>query len=133
MQHKAKIDWWIAAAMLGGIAAPLLGRAYWVSGLILLALLVCAYPQTYETTSDGLLIRAGLIRKLIPYAAITAIGPSSDKSSSFALSLDRVKIQYGSGKAVLIAPADQDVFFKDIAMRTPQLVRRGFDLVSTSY
>lgn len=133
MRHKAKIDWWIAVALLGGILAPLLGRAYWVSGSILMVVLVLVFPQSYETTPDGLLIRAGLIRKTIPYASITAIGPCSDRRSSFALSLDRVKIQYGSGREIRIAPADQDAFFRDMEMRAPQLVKRGFDLVSTAY
>ena len=53
MRHKAKIDFWIAVAMLGGILAPLLGRAYWVSGTILLAFLILVFPQSYETTPDG--------------------------------------------------------------------------------
>jgi hypothetical protein len=129
MRYGAKIDWWIAVGLLGGIGAPLLGRAYWVSGLILLACLAFLLPQSYETTGEGLLIRAGLYRKLIPYASIAAIGPCSDTGSSLALSMDRLKISYGSGKEFYIAPADQEAFMRDIAMRTPQLVKRGFDLV----
>jgi hypothetical protein len=129
MRHKAKIDWWIAVALLGGIGAPLLGKAYWVSGLILLAYLAFLLPQSYETTPEGLLIRAGLYRKLIPYASITAVGPCSDTRSGLALSMDRLKISYGSGKEFHIAPADQEGFMADLAMRTPQLVKRGFDLV----
>jgi hypothetical protein len=129
MQHKAKIDFWIAVSLIGGILAPLLGRAYWVSGAILFALLVFVFPQSYETTPEGLLIRTGLLRRTIPYASITAIGPTSDRSSDFTLSLDRVRIQYGAGKEIRIAPADQDAFFRDMEMRTPQLVKRGFDLV----
>jgi hypothetical protein len=133
MQHKAKVDWWIGAALLVTVVVPLFDRRYWASGLTLLLLLVFAYPQSYETTSDGLLIQAGLIRKLIPYAAITAICPGSGRPSGLAwslpLSMDRVSIQYGKGKEAVIAPADQDAFLADVAMRTPQLVKRGFDLV----
>ena len=121
MQYRAKIDWLIAVGLLAGIGAPLLGRAYWVSGLVLLVYLAFLVPQSYETTAEGLLIRAGLYRKLIPYASITAIGPCTDQRSSFALSMDRVKIAYESGKAIRIAPADQDGFMADLAMRTPQL------------
>ncbi len=121
MRYRAKIDWWIAVGLLGGIGAPLLGRAYWLSGLILLACLAFLLPQSYETTSDGLLVRAGLYRKLIPYASITAIGPCSDTRSSFALSMDRLTIGYGEGKETRIAPADREGFMADLAMRTPQL------------
>jgi hypothetical protein len=129
VQYRAKIDWLIAVGLLAGIGAPLLGRAYWVSGLVLLVYLGFLLPQSYETTPEGLLIRAGLYRKLIAYASITAVGPCSDKGSSFALSMDRVKIAYGSGKEIRIAPTDQEGFMADLAMRTPQLVKRGFDLV----
>jgi len=119
--------------LLVTIVVPLFDGLYWGSGLMLLLLLVCAYPQSYETASDGLRIRAGLIRKLIPYAAITAVCPGSGRPSglawSLALSLDRVSIQYGTGKEIVIAPADQNAFMADVAMRTPQLVKRGFDLV----
>ena len=130
MRHKAKIDWWIALAILGGIAAPVLGGNYWVSGVILLVVLTCLYPQSYETTPEGLLIRAGLIRKRIPYAAITGIRPCPDRRSSFALSMDRVLIGYGAGKEIVIAPADQECFLADITMRAPQLAKRGVDLTS---
>ncbi|MGO9097357.1 MAG: PH domain-containing protein [Bryobacteraceae bacterium] len=121
MRYGAKIDWWIAVALLAGIGAPLLGRAYWVSGLVLLVYLAFLLPQSYETTPEGLLIRAGLYRKLIPYASINAIGPCKDQRTSFALSMDRLTIGYGEGKEVRIAPADQEGFMADLAMRTPQL------------
>lgn len=121
MRYGAKIDWWIAVGLLGGIGAPLSGRAYWVSGLILLVYLAFLLPQSYETTPEGLRIRAGLYRKLIPYASITAVGPCSDTRSSFALSMDRLTIGYGEGKEIRIAPADQAGFMTDLAMRTPQL------------
>lgn len=132
MRHAAKVDLWLGIAIVAGIAIPLASRAYWASGFILALLLICAYPQWYTTTPEGLLIRAGLTRRLVPYEAITFIGPSSDGRSSVALSMDRVKIEWGLGSDVLIAPADPEAFFADMAMRTPHLTKRGQDLVASA-
>ena len=93
MRHPAKVDWWIRCAILTGLLLPVLSRAYWAGGIVLAILVVAIFPQWYETTPRGLLIRSGLTRRLVPYQAITFIGPSSAARSSVALSLDRVKVQ----------------------------------------
>ena len=90
------------------------------------------YPQSYETTPTGLLIHAGLTRRFVPYEAITFIGPSSDGRSSVALSMDRIKIQWGPSSDLLIAPADPDAFCADVAARAPHLCKRGPDLILSS-
>ena len=129
MTHKAKIDWWIAVALALGILAPLAGGGFWITIPLFLAVGICGYPQQYRTTKEGLEIRSGLIRRTIPYEAITFVGPSEEGSFSFALSLDRVSVRYGTHAGVLIAPADYRAFAADIASRAPQLTRRGLDLV----
>ena len=132
MRHAAKIDWWILIAIVTGLLAPLLGHVYWASGLVFGILLVAVYPQYYETTSSGLLIHSGLTRRLVPYEAIRFIGPSAEARHSVALSADRVKIEWGPGSELLIAPANRDAFFTDIAARAPHLRQRGADLVVSS-
>ena len=129
MRHTAKVDWWIGLAIMAGILTPLASRTYWAAGLIVALLFICMYPQWYTTTAEGLVIRAGLTRRLVPYEAITFIGPSSDGRSNLALSVDRIKVAWGPASEVLIAPADPDAFFADMAARTPHLSRRGQDLV----
>jgi hypothetical protein len=129
MRHAAKIDAWIVVAVLAGTVAPVLSHAYWASGLVLAILLIAVYPQFYKTTPTGLVIQAGLTRRFVPYEAITFIGPSSDARSSVALSMDRVKVQWGPASEILIAPEDADAFFADMAARAPQLSRRGQDLI----
>ena len=126
--NKAKIDWWIAAALLLAVVAPLAGGKLWITIPLFLAVGICGYPQYYQTTDAGLLIRAGLVRRVIPYEAITFIGPSEEGSFSFAFSLDRVSVRYGSNAGLLIAPADYRAFVADMAARAPQLTRRGSDL-----
>jgi hypothetical protein len=88
-----------------------------------------AYPQSYRTTPRGLLIRAGLTKRLVPYEAITFVGPAWQGAQSVALSRDRVKVAWGPASELLIAPANQEAFVADLAARTPHLLRRGQDLV----
>jgi hypothetical protein len=120
MTHQAKMDWWMAAAIALAILVLLAGVNYWIAGPVLLVLLICAYPQSYKTTAEGLLIRGGLWRRSIPYDAITFVGAISD---------DRVRIQYGLASELRIAPADPRAFLADIAKHTPHLVKRGYKLV----
>lgn len=129
MTHKAKIDWWIPVAIILGAIAPLAVGKFWITIPLFLAVGICGYPAHYETTDRGLLIRAGLTRQVIPYEAITFVGPSEERTFSFALSLDRVSVRYGSGSGVLIAPSNYRAFLADMAGRAPQLTRRGHDLV----
>ena len=120
MTHQAEFDWWMAAAIVFAVIVLLLGVNYWIAGPVLLVLLICAYPQSYKTTREGLLIRAGLWRRSIPYEAITFVGP---------VAADRVRIQYGLASELRIAPADPRVFLADIARHTPHLIKRGYKLV----
>ena len=128
MYHKAKIDWWIAVAVTIAVLLPASTQDYAVASLPLLILLCCCAPQSYQTTAEGLLIRSGLVRRLIPYRSITFIGPGSGPYS-MALSLDQVKIQYGPASEISIAPADPAKFLADIESHAGHLCRRGRNLV----
>ena len=120
MTHQAKMDWWLAAAIALAVIVLLLGVNYWIAGPVLLVLLICAYPHSYKTSREGLLIRGGLWRRSIPYEAITFVAPISD---------DRVRIQYGISSELRIEPEDPRVFVADIAKHTPHLIKRGYKLV----
>ena len=135
MKYKSKIDWWIGLPILVGLVVPVIGAftsrvpwAYAVPVAIWTLVFGFCYPQSYETTPEALVIRAGLSKRTIPYSSITAVRPSADTRSAMALSLDRVLLEYASGE-LLISPDDQAAFFNDLAARAPQLSRRGQDLV----
>ena len=129
MHHKAKVDWWIAVAVVIAVVVPAAQEQYWIAPLPLLILLTCCAPQFYQTTSEGLMIRSGLVRRFIPYRDITFIGPSSGARYNFALSLDQVKIECGPASEISIAPADPATFLADIESRASHLRRRGRTLV----
>lgn len=136
MKYKAKIDWWIGASILAGMVVPFVAAAashtawLYAAGAASTALVFgFCYPQSYETTSGALVIRAGLSKRIIPYSEITAVRPSTDSRSSLAMSLDRVQVQYGASGDLLISPDDKLAFMADVAERAPQLSRHGHELV----
>ena len=115
MIHIGKFDWWSVGAIAFGVLVILAGGNYWIAGPVLLVLALCAWPQSYVTTPGGLLVRAGLMRRLIPYQNITVIEPVAE---------DTVKVQYGPN-SLFLEPEDPDAFFRDLARRVPHLGRRG--------
>jgi len=127
MTYTSKTDWWIVAAICLAILVFMMGD-YWVAGPTLLILFLCAYPQTYVTTPEGLVIRTALGRQLIPYRVISFVGPGTERGA-FAEAAERLRIRYGLASEILITPEDPDQFFADVAKRTPHLVKRGQRLV----
>lgn len=129
MTYDAKFDWRLAAAIAVALAVLLLGGNYWIVGPVLLILLICAYPQSYQTTPRGLKVRAFCMNILIPYEVITFIGPSDENRSRWSWFADGVTIRFGLASKLHIAPAKMDLFLADVGRRTPHLVRRGEALV----
>lgn len=126
MLYKAKVDWMVRVSMLVGIVAPALIAIMqnwpWMSMASLLAAALVfgmSYPQSYETGPDSLIIKAGRTTRVISYAQIKGVKPSND---------GRLAINYGIGD-LLIAPQNAEAFTDDLAKRTPQLLRRGAELV----
>jgi hypothetical protein len=112
MTHSSTTNWWIVSAIGVCITVLLLGANYWIVGPLLLNLMICAYPETYETTAKGLIVRTALRRQSLPYDAIASVGLTRG---------GRVSIKYGGRSEVRIAPSDTEAFFSDMAARTPHL------------
>jgi hypothetical protein len=110
------------------VSASLGAGLYWIGGPALILFVLCVYPHRYETGERGLLIRASLFRRTIPYAAITQAEPCTG-GRSLALALDGIAIRYGLGSELRISPADPDAFLADLAARAPHLKREGHGLV----
>jgi hypothetical protein len=125
MAHKSRIDWCILGSIALAIGAVVLRATCWIAGPVLLILLLCAYPQTYQTTNHGLVVRDALTSRLIPYDQITAVGTET----AGVLRPKRLRLHYGMGSNLVLAPADGDALLADLAARAPQLARRGDQLV----
>lgn len=68
----------------------------------------------YVLDNSQLTIRGGPFRWKIPLQDITGMTPTRNPLASPALSLDRLRIEYGQGKAIMISPRDQERFIRDV-------------------
>ena len=66
----------------------------------------------YDLTDEWLVVRSGPFRWRIAIAEITSVVPTRNPLSSPALSLDRLRIEYGHGRAVMISPRDRAAFLR---------------------
>lgn len=119
---RSKIDLWLGL-VLGGMPLLLLRPLWDLSRqpsqwpvALLLALLGIGLPLSvlvatrYTLTATDLVIRCGPFRWSIALAEITRLEATRDPLSSPALSLDRLRIEYGGGRAVLISPEPLEAF-----------------------
>lgn len=108
-----------------GIAAAVLA-----AGFIAVLYGVLVHPVRYGLDDTQLTVRFGLIRRHLRYDQISAVRPTRNPLSSPALSLDRLRVEYGRGflSAVMISPAPRDEFLDELARRAG-LERRGDVLV----
>lgn len=128
--YKSKIDAWLAAILAFAITISLFagatvlsaGGQWWVAVVVVslgvgLPLWVL-FGTSYRFESGQLHVRSGPFKWHVPVASITGITPTRNPLSSPALSLDRLRIEYGPRKAIMISPRNKDIFLKDIeAMR----------------
>jgi hypothetical protein len=105
-----------------GIPVPWL-----IIGLVLL--LLVAFPvwilttTNYTLTSNAIVIRSGPFSWEIPFRDISALERSTSRRSGPALSMDRLRIDYGQGKSILISPQDKEAFLRELDARRNELSR----------
>jgi hypothetical protein len=128
MTFRSKIDAWLAITLVVSAALALLAAysiASRAAGLGLLGPAVLAgigaglplwlmFSTNYLVHGGNLLIHSGPFSWQVPLSGITRIVPTRSALSSPALSLDRLRVEYGAGKAVLVSPQDQEAFIRAI-------------------
>jgi hypothetical protein len=97
----------------------------WPLWLIVLGAML---PQYYEVRQDGLFIRQGWRKILLPYASLIEVQSVSSTMSAGVFSFQRLLVVSADGRRLLIAVRDEDRFLKEVAGRAPQLERRNFGL-----
>jgi hypothetical protein len=133
-RYPSKTDLWLAlvlgismiAALAGGIVAsieqgPL--RMAQVGSIMLgvIGFIVWIRMSTHYTLEGrDLIVRSGPLRWTIDVDQITSVEKATGlmlARASPALSLDRLRITYGSGKTLMISPAEQEKFLADLRAR----------------
>ena len=128
MTFRSKVDSWLALVLSLALPAILFAtysvtrqaagaeliKAILVIGVSFVLILWPLLSTSYSINTDELLIRSGPFRWRVPLSKITKITPTRSPISSPALSLDRLRIDYGINKVVLISPSNQQAFMDAI-------------------
>ena len=127
MRFRSAIDTWlivvmIAAAVISFVAVfPLFVEGMWLLGLAMLVLCLglpiwLLSSTWYELTDESLLVRSGPFSWKIARSEISKLRLSRSMLSSPALSLDRLEIQYGGSRKILVSPADRQGFIEALGL-----------------
>jgi hypothetical protein len=128
-RFTTKVDLWlgllVGVSMLIGLGAVTLAAVqegawtvFAAFAVVFLVIGAVCYPTDYTFEDRHLIVRSGLIRYRIGLEEIRWVRPSREAWSSPAWSLDRLKIQYGEKKWILISPKDREGFLNEIRART---------------
>lgn len=126
--YRSKVDIWLfvvlAFAALAALYSGAQTMAAGTTGSILVAVLVAVvgvglplwllFSTRYTLEATYLLAQSGPFKWVVPLADIKSITPSNNPLSSPALSLDRLRIDYGKGRMLLISPRDKEQFLQDV-------------------
>jgi hypothetical protein len=128
--YRSRIDGWLAVLVVLSIAVGLTtslatlaaGVVTWPVGLALLAgvAMPCwiVLSTRYVLDDTTLRVRSGPFSWRIPLAEITGTARTTNPLSSPALSLRRLRIDYGSGRSLMISPRDEDDFLRELEARS---------------
>lgn len=132
-RFRSKADTWLVLILVAAIAVQIwalvavvranpstlvtgLSVLMIVAGILLVASVLM---RTYYTVADGVLeIVSGFFSWSIPITEITKVSASSSPFSSPALSLDRLRVDYGAHKHILVSPQDKAGFLRAIGQKT---------------
>ncbi len=87
-------------------------------------LLPWSLPQYYEVRDDGLFIRQGVNKTLIPYASLVTIHPAQTARPLRVFSMDRLLIATKNGERFVIAVAEPERFLAEVAKHCPEMKLR---------
>lgn len=129
-QFPSKVDKWIiiilifapalstAAAIGVTIAEGPAGLFAFITPLFVLLLYrLVVWPIHYDVTEEDLIVHSGLTRRRVRLQEIRRITPSHNLLSSPALSIDRIRIDYGRHSFILLSPKDREGFAAAIKSR----------------
>ncbi|MCB5228065.1 PH domain-containing protein [Alishewanella sp. 16-MA] len=127
---RSKVDTWLGIVLVAAALAALYGVIHSLNSgdnadivASLFALLVSAglpiwliNSTRYTLTEQQLLVKSGPFQWQIPIVQISNITPTINPLSSPALSLDRLRIDYGQGRSLMISPKQQQQFLQALLL-----------------
>lgn len=140
MRFETRFDRWLVVLLILGaivsgavlpairfLAADAYRASHWLSFaplVIWIVVLASTLPQYYEVRDDGLFIRQGWRKSLIPYASLEEVQAVSDARSAGVFSTYRILVVTRKRNFV-IAVAEEERFLAELFDRSPQLKRRA--------
>jgi len=135
VSYRSKVDMWLAAVLIAAAVASCVAVALVAASgspiaavaMAPLLLLGAGLPvwvllsTGYRLGPSSLDIRSGPFRWSVPLREIRAITPTRNPLSSPALSLDRLRIDYGRCGSIMVSPADPASFITELRERVPGL------------
>lgn len=126
--YASKIDWWLLAILVAVIFVVILacwrivvrsGLSQW---LVLVPIIIMGVglplwlllTTRYILETDTLRVQSGPFRWKVFLREITGITLTRNPLSSPALSLDRLRIDYGSGRSIMISPREKEAFIREL-------------------
>jgi hypothetical protein len=89
-----------------------------VVSLFCLALCIWTLLGTYYVIdATTLVVRSGPFHWTVPLRDIRSVQPSRDIRSGPALSFDRLRVEYGTGRILMVSPREKEAFLADLARR----------------
>lgn len=128
-KFKSKVDSWIAVLIVTLVLMDLVfivtlamqpGNPAEKTAAILVCIAVMALIASlalrthYTVDRKDLRIVSGPFRWTVPIDQITSVTPTRTLLSSPAMSLDRLRIEYGKLRPMIVSPDDKDGFLKAI-------------------
>lgn len=135
--YASKIDTWLALVIVSIVIACFIVFISVASSGSIVAILVSApalifgaglplwlmKSTVYTLTDETLFVKSGPFKWQVPVNQINSVTPTSNPLSSPALSLDRLRIEYGRWGSIMISPKDKEAFIQDLEARSGKALR----------
>jgi PH (Pleckstrin Homology) domain-containing protein len=137
LEFRSKVDKWFMAALFGTIAigAATVAITAWQGGPIASLAALLVFPiglpiwllrsTRYSLSDSHLDIRSGPFSWRVPLDQVRAISRTRNPLSSPALSLDRLRIDYGPARWIMISPEDPERFVREVDARRSPIWNHG--------
>lgn len=142
MRFKTKFDRWIVCLLISLMVFAIAPIAFLVltgsrsvplvlvltPAVLGLYVLANGLPQYYEIRADGLFIRQGWRKRLFPYEAIVRCEATLHAQAGPIFSRDQIVIVTGDGQRMIIAPAEQERFLRELREHCPRLEQKAYGI-----